>query len=305
MDPLHTLVQRGTFMPFTEARAGIGGMVYSIFLHPANGRFDVEKIRAWLEGQPGVLLDPLGSGIYMVCGRHGTIENARQKRIDKPSQFPYCVLVTIKPDEINIFQEYGNDDKLRSAREFVGMIVDETGCEVLDEYGKNWTDQVRLYGVGVLYPPELREEGAAPPPAAPTGWHGRRLAEELNGKSEAEFIAIMAGEVRSGLCLLKPTAILGPPPQTTTIFQFPDKTIVRYKPLGDKFHPGPFYTIEITKDESPWMFGPDAIAFKITAKGDAVPKDPLDARNPYGEGTLQGDVFQKTLMNAGRFSLTR
>ncbi len=84
-----------------------------------------------------------------------SVEYAREERISDPSGFPYCVLITIKPEEINVFQEYGNDLTLRIAREFVKTVIDETGCEVLDEYGTSWTERVRQEGVGVLYPPTL------------------------------------------------------------------------------------------------------------------------------------------------------
>jgi hypothetical protein len=129
-------------------------MVYSIFLRP-KGTFDIERFRRWLDLRADTLLDPLGSGIYMLCGLPQSVEVLREIRVSKPSQFPSCVLVTLKPEEINVFQEYGDEDPLRSAREFVKTVIDETGCEVEDEYGTSWTERVRREGVNVLYPRRL------------------------------------------------------------------------------------------------------------------------------------------------------
>ena len=131
-------------------------MIYSIFLRPTLGSFDIQRFQQWLEDRQDTLLDPLGSGIYMICGLPQAVEYARQERVSEPSRFPYDVLVTIKPEEINVFQEYGNEEKLRSAREFVKTVIEETGCEVLDEYGTSWTERVRQEGVGVLYPANLK-----------------------------------------------------------------------------------------------------------------------------------------------------
>ncbi len=131
-------------------------MVYSIFLHPTSGSFDIESFHKLLTQRSDALLDPLGSGIFMVCGLPEALEWARNKRINDPSQFPYCVLITLKPEEINVFQEFGDEAELRSAREFVKTVIDETGCEVKDEYGTSWTERVRQEGVSVLYPANLK-----------------------------------------------------------------------------------------------------------------------------------------------------
>lgn len=130
-------------------------MVNSIFLRLCES-VDANRFVKWLSGRPDILLDPLGSGTFMVGGSIEVVEYMREKRIKNPSQFPYCVLITISAEEINIFQEYGNDLELVVAREFVKMIIEETGCKVLDEYGTDWTERVRQEGVGVLYPAALK-----------------------------------------------------------------------------------------------------------------------------------------------------
>lgn len=130
-------------------------MVYSIFLRPTEGGFNTGRLRAWLEARPDTLADPVGGGEYMVCGSPASVEYARQERIDDPSRFPYCVLISIAPEEIVVVQEFGNRLTLPVARDFVKTVVDETICEIGDEGGGRWTEQVRREGVGVLYPPGL------------------------------------------------------------------------------------------------------------------------------------------------------
>ncbi|HEX2690922.1 MAG TPA: hypothetical protein VHN14_30120 [Kofleriaceae bacterium] len=53
---------------------------------------------------------------------------------------------------INVFQEYGDEYDLRSARDFVRWIIEWQPCLVKDEYRFDWTEQVQREGVGVLYP---------------------------------------------------------------------------------------------------------------------------------------------------------
>ena len=36
-------------------------MVYSVFLYPINGEFDVDAVKRYLEAKPDVFLDPLGT----------------------------------------------------------------------------------------------------------------------------------------------------------------------------------------------------------------------------------------------------
>jgi hypothetical protein len=130
-------------------------MVESIFLYPVEGSFDVATIEHFLAQQPDVLLDPLGTGIYLVCGLPESIDFMRDERLAKPSEFPYAVLVTVKPDCINVFQEYGNKIRLRSARNIVRWVLENTHCRIEDGYRNDWTERVAQQGVGVLYPEQL------------------------------------------------------------------------------------------------------------------------------------------------------
>jgi len=130
-------------------------MVHSVFLYPTNDGFDVDPVKRYLEAMPDVFLDPLGTPTYIVCGVPEAVEICRDARIEEPDRFPYSVLVIVKPDVINVVQEYGDEYELRSARDFVRWVIERQPCLVKDEYRFDWTEQVRREGVGVLYPPQL------------------------------------------------------------------------------------------------------------------------------------------------------
>jgi hypothetical protein len=130
-------------------------MVHSVFLYPTNDGFDVDPIKRYLEARPDVILDPLGTPTYLVCGVPEAVAVCRDERVEEPDSFPNVVLVTVQPDVINVFQEYGDEYDLRSARDFVRWVIERHPCLVKDEYRFDWTEQVRREGVGVLYPPQL------------------------------------------------------------------------------------------------------------------------------------------------------
>lgn len=131
-------------------------MVHSVFLYPTGDRFNVDTIKRHLEAKPDVIHDPLGTPTYLVCGLPEAVAVYRDERIEHPEAFPYVVLVTVEPNVINVFQEYGDEDDLRSAREFVRWVIDQQPCRIEDEYRSDWTEQVRREGVGVLYPSQLK-----------------------------------------------------------------------------------------------------------------------------------------------------
>jgi hypothetical protein len=102
-----------------------------------------------------VLLDPLGTGVYLVCGSPESIEFMRDRRLATPSEFPYAVLVTVKPDCINVLQEYANKLRLRSARNIVSWLLERKRCRIQDGYRNDWTERVAQQGVDALYPEQL------------------------------------------------------------------------------------------------------------------------------------------------------
>lgn len=130
-------------------------MVDSVFLYPVEGSLDVASFERFLAQQPDVLLDPLGTGTYLVCGVQQAREVFRDQRLANPSEFPYVVLVTVNSERMNIYQEWGDEDGLRSARNIVRWVIEHNRCRIVDEYYKDWTEQVAQHGVGVLYPEQL------------------------------------------------------------------------------------------------------------------------------------------------------
>jgi hypothetical protein len=132
-------------------------LLESVFLLPAEGRFDPAPLEKYLSELPDVLLDPLGSGLYLVCGQEQATGPYRDRRLERPWEFPYVVLVTVTPEWVNVVQEYGNAEQLRSAREIVRWLLAEQPCRVEDAYQGDWTERVARDGVDVLYPDRLDE----------------------------------------------------------------------------------------------------------------------------------------------------
>jgi hypothetical protein len=95
----------------------------------------------------------------------------------------------------------------------------------------------------------------------------------------------------------------GPPPQRMMVWEYPDGTVVRYKPDGDEFRSGPTYSVEVKKDPNVGDAAAkqEGIAFKVDENGNPVPKGPDDIANPYsGNGSPeQVDEYKKRAMDAG------
>ncbi|HEX2690921.1 MAG TPA: hypothetical protein VHN14_30115 [Kofleriaceae bacterium] len=63
-------------------------MVHSVFLYPTNDGVDVDPVKRYLEARPDVILDPLGTPTYIVCGGPESVAVCRDKRIEEPDRFP-------------------------------------------------------------------------------------------------------------------------------------------------------------------------------------------------------------------------
>lgn len=60
-------------------------MVHSVFLYPVEGSLDVASIEQFLAQRPDVVVDPLGTGMYMVCGLPEAVEVYRDRRPKRPT----------------------------------------------------------------------------------------------------------------------------------------------------------------------------------------------------------------------------
>lgn len=132
-------------------------MVYSVILSPLDEEetFDVEPIERYLAYKNDVLLDPAGTDTYLVCGLPEAKKGYHQARLADPSQFPYVVLITVSPDEVVVAQEFGDEDELRSARDFVRWMVENHRVRIVDDMGNEWTERVAKEGANILYPPNV------------------------------------------------------------------------------------------------------------------------------------------------------
>jgi hypothetical protein len=92
-----------------------------------------------------------------------------------------------------------------------------------------------------------------------------------------------------------------------TVYEFPDGTVVRYKPLGDSERPMATFSIEVKKNPALPDMGPDDVAFKVSADGQAVAKGPNDIANPYSKATEKAQfvLYEKSMMDAGHQSLEK
>jgi hypothetical protein len=143
------------------------------------------------------------------------------------------------------------------------------------------------------------------------GTHGsnaQRLSSELNGKSMAEVQAILDADASAGLCTKTPTNITVKGGKTVPqdVYLYKDGTMVRVKPQGDGLNNqgGPMYSIEVIKKgvANPQTQGD--VDFKVDGKGNAVPKGPSDAANPYdkAKNPEQWKAWMEKVINAGHRS---
>jgi hypothetical protein len=139
--------------------------------------------------------------------------------------------------------------------------------------------------------------------AGKIGVAGKRLAVELEGKTEQEFNAIMQREVASGEAKHSIVKLVKPIIQDMDVYEYDDGTVVRRKPVGDQDRKGPTFSVEVKKDSNIPHDGPTGTAIKLDSKGRAVPKGPTDVANPYKKGTAQYDAFLEHVMNAGHREL--
>lgn len=147
------------------------------------------------------------------------------------------------------------------------------------------------------------------------GMRGRALITTLP-KSESAFLAAMAGEVTghgatpTTASIAAPTKGMpagSPPTQTMRRWEYPDGTVVRYKPLGDNDRPNvPSFSIEVKKDPAlPDSASGANVAFKLGDAGRAAPrKHEGELANPFKQRE-QHDAFDDAAMQAVHHPLTR
>ena len=134
------------------------------------------------------------------------------------------------------------------------------------------------------------------------GENARRLGPTLNNMTEAQFLQKMAAEAP-----VSTTKLIGPAgaQQPMTKWEYPDGTLVRYKPNGDAFSNGKAtYSIEVKLTRTVPDQNQANIAFKVDPQGRAVPKGPPDVKNPYPGGSVKEDAYEQQVMKLGHRSMS-
>ncbi|QRK08227.1 hypothetical protein JQX13_51290 [Archangium violaceum] len=137
------------------------------------------------------------------------------------------------------------------------------------------------------------------------GMAAKQLSPQLSGLPVAQIEARMMADVSAGRATRLPDTTLpnGKPQQA---YQYSDGTLVRVKPQGDQFTSEPSYSIEVLADGVHTAVDQNSVAFKLDAKGQAVPKGPGVVPNPYDRGTnpIQAKAFELRIVEAGHLRST-
>ncbi len=122
------------------------------------------------------------------------------------------------------------------------------------------------------------------------GGAAKRLASQLDGKTQAEMEALLDLEVAGGAATraIDPTKDPTDPTkmQDQVAYDFTDGTLIRIKPKGDKNNnPGKLtYSVEV-KTATP-ASDQAGVSFKVDIQGDPVPKGPDDVRGEQTDRLL-------------------
>lgn len=128
-------------------------MIENFMLYPAIGTFDVQDIRLYLNNRDDVLLDPLGSGRYFICGSSSVLPLIHEKRLNDLLIFPIVIQITnLQPDQIYFSQEYGHGNMRVSLREIVEWILNKYSCRIVIAYDFfDCTDLVKEKGLDFIF----------------------------------------------------------------------------------------------------------------------------------------------------------
>jgi hypothetical protein len=143
-----------------------------------------------------------------------------------------------------------------------------------------------------------------------TGAAAKELAPQLSKMNEKQFLETMDAEVKAGKCT-KAAQEIGSPlggKQSMTKYEYPDGTLVRYKPEGDEIRKGkPTYSVEVKKDPTLPDQGLQDVAFKVNENGHAVPKKPGEINYPkeYPKSSAEFADYRELMMSAGHKELPK
>ena len=122
-----------------------------ITLRPVDGDVPVDEVRGYLQSRSDVLLDPLGSGIFIITGNEEANDFFEWKRRENPEDFPFAGLITVFPEGIGVLQEFADDEMLRTAREIVEWVLQRRTYTLSNEYGHDLTPVYLSKGLDPLF----------------------------------------------------------------------------------------------------------------------------------------------------------
>lgn len=156
----------------------------------------------------------------------------------------------------------------------------------------------------ILHLPPAAEARRAAYLAGATGQRIRTLMPHLVATDEAGVRALMAKEVAAGRATVRYAQLGQPKPQTMTVWELDDGSVVRLKPLGDKVRPGPTLSGEIKMNPKAPDTGQPGIAHKLDTQGRPVPKNKHELGLRPKDGA-QARSLNKIAMDAGHIEIGR
>jgi hypothetical protein len=184
----------------------VGVVPNNVAVQPIAGGFDVAAVRSYLEAKPDVLLDPLGSGTYLLIGLGSPAAKGvlGRNRVADPSRFPYTTLILVTAERVDVYVEYSHREERGSAREFVTWLAGRQPCRITDEYGRDltgwtqggaapdaeawipdWYDPLPVLGPRLVL--ECTDDAVATVDAAAVAWR----VEWPDGAPAQEFAAVL------------------------------------------------------------------------------------------------------------------
>jgi hypothetical protein len=186
----------------------VGVVPSNVAVAPVAGGFDVGAVRGYLEARPDVLLDPLGSGTYLMIGIGSPAAKGvlGRSRVADPSRFPYTTLILVAAERVDVVVQFAGHAERESARAFVAWLAARQPCRITDEYGRelagwaqggavpdavvwvpNWYDPLPALGPRLVL--EYTEDAVAAVDAAAVAWR----VEWPDGAPAAAFGAVLEG----------------------------------------------------------------------------------------------------------------
>ena len=139
------------------------------------------------------------------------------------------------------------------------------------------------------------------------GGTAKTLGPELIKLKEDAFKTKMEKDAADGKCTRVEKELASPKggKQKMAKYEYPDGTMVRYKPDGDAFSGGKAtYCVDVKNDPTKPDEKPNDVGFKVDENGKAVPKNPADLQEDGADPVAKADHANKA-MRAGHISLEK